>query len=566
MSLLNWDSRITLPSWLPFVVLVMAVLVVSSCFLWPSAREFPMDDTYIHFVYAQNLAEQGKLMFNFADEEGVGSTSLLWVLLLAGGHKLGLSMHVLAKVLGIASLITVGVGLYLLLSPIWRSIPALVGSLLVVLSGHMVWFSLSGMETVLFLALGVLALLAYREKRWRWLGVTLGLLPLVRPEGLALAAAVGCVELWRHREIRRNVIVAGLICVLICGSWFGYLLWRTGHVVPTSGIGKQLSFSVGTRMLAERNELVAVLGRFATLAYVSSWVLYLLEFALGGIALPQPRVPLDALVGQPGYTLSIWAIVGWVGVIAPLLFVAARRMSVFRRWSGWVQDQERRPMIVFLVWVVLHNLCYVMFMPIPGTASRYGAVNHIALWLALALGLDHFASRARLRLWLAGGLLVIAAANTVYWNGVYDANLDHMQNVRIAAAQFVRDKISPTEQCAAFDLGAVRYYGQRPIDDLAGLIDPNIGQRFLEGECDRYLVEHEIDCLVLPGRTSATDGGLFDFAQVMGLTTSPLFEMSQVAVFEIDHDRWLQGYLPTNNYHNAVTIYRVVTTDLSSNE
>jgi hypothetical protein len=54
--------------------------------------------------------------------------------------------------------------------------------------------------------------------------------------------------------------------------------------------------------------------------------------------------------------------------------------------------------------------------------------------------------------------------------------------------------------------------------------------------------------------------------KAMGLKDPPLFEIHQVAVFEIDHERWLQGYLPTNNYHNAVTIYWVMTTDLSSSE
>jgi hypothetical protein len=62
-----------------------AVVITSLLFLWPAPFEFPMDDTYIHFVYAQNLVEQGRLMFSFPSEKGVGSTSLLWVLLLAGG-------------------------------------------------------------------------------------------------------------------------------------------------------------------------------------------------------------------------------------------------------------------------------------------------------------------------------------------------------------------------------------------------------------------------------------------------------------------------------------------------
>ena len=66
-------------------------------------------------------------------------------------------MHWVAKLAGLAGLAAVGIGLYHLLRPLLRPWPALLGSLLVVPSGHMLWFALSGMETMLFLALGILA-------------------------------------------------------------------------------------------------------------------------------------------------------------------------------------------------------------------------------------------------------------------------------------------------------------------------------------------------------------------------------------------------------------------------
>ena len=91
-------------NWLPYATIVIAILLVSSVFLWPMPDEFPMDDTYIHFVYAENLAETGKLFFNFPDEVGVGSSSLLWVLLLASGNLLGLSMNWIAKLVGVCAL------------------------------------------------------------------------------------------------------------------------------------------------------------------------------------------------------------------------------------------------------------------------------------------------------------------------------------------------------------------------------------------------------------------------------------------------------------------------------
>jgi hypothetical protein len=517
-----------------------------------------MDDTYIHFVYAQNLSEQGKLIFSLADEKGVGSTSILWVLLLASGHKLGLPMHGVAKIFGMLSLVTVGVGLYELLSSIWRRLPALTGALLVVLSGNMIWFALSGMETMLFLGLGTLALLIYRKELWGWLGIVLGLLILTRPEGLALVVAIAGVELWRNKGIKRGFVVASLISLIICGPWFGYLLWRTGYILPTSAIGKQLTFSVGTRVVAGMSGPLAVLGRIPVLIYVVLWPVYLLEFALGGIALPPPRIAVGNLAGNANYTVSAWAFVGWIGVILPLLIVAGKRVSDFRRWPWWISDRARRPMVIMLVWAVLHNLCYMVFMPTPGTASRYGTINHIILWLALGIGLISLPYR-RLRLWLTGGLIIIATANLLYWNGVYDANLDHMQNVRITAAHFIRDNFSPDERCAASDIGAMRYFSKRPIFDLGALVDPGAGQRFLDGSIDHYLVENGVTCVVLPGRRGTTTEGWFDMAEILGLTTTPLFDMDLITVFEIDYERWLQGYLPTNNYQASVTIYRLVT-------
>ncbi len=542
-------------AWIPFVVVALAVSVVALWFLWPSPVDFPMDDTYIHFVYAQNLVQHGTLMFNTPGETGVGSTSLLWVLLIAGGYALGVPMYLITKVLGLTSLIIVGVGLYWLLVPLWRPLPALIAALLVVLSGHMVWFALSGMETVLFLALGLLALLAYRSERWGWLGVALGLLTLTRPEGLTLAVATGVVELWRYKRPTRGLIIASVICLTLCVPWFAYLLWRTGHVLPTSGLGKQTTLNLGLRLILEQNGAVAVLGRIPGLIYVGLWAAYLFEFVLGGMSLPPPRIP----VGSQGYSLSVWAIIGLVGVTVPLLWRAARRVMVRQQWPGWLQNNARRPAIVFLIWLALHSLGYIFFLPIPGTASRYGAINHVALWLGLMAGLLSFVGQRRWW-WLAGGLSLIAVANTIYWNGVYDANLDHMQNVRLRAAQFLRETF-PTEQCAAFDVGALRYYSQRPIVDLGGLLDPALGQRFLSGEFDSYLMEHGVTCVFLPGRANTTSEGWFDFATAIGLGTSPLFTACQLNAIEIDHDRWLQGYLPTNNYQASVTVYRLLPND-----
>ncbi len=551
-------NKVNLLEALPFLVIGAAVLACAEAFLWPAPWEFPMDDAYIHFVYARNLAEHGKLMFNSPTEKGVGTSSPLWVFLLTVGYWAGIPLHILAKGLGIGALILVGAALYLLLRPIWGAIAALGGALAAVLSGPMVWFALSGMETTLFLALGLGALLAYRAERWAILGILLGLLALARPEGLALALAISVAEIGRRRSIPRRLVVAGGLCALIAVPWFLYLYLRTGHFIPTSGLSKHFTTAMGVRLVAAQNPLLALLSSVTPLTYTGLWTVYLVEFVLGGMTLPPPRLAIGTIVGNPHYTLSVWAIPGLVGIVIPLLWAAARRLMRPRHWPQWLEDSARRPWLVFALWLFLHNLAYIAFLPVPGTASRYGAVNHIALWLGLVGGLRLFAHRPRLTRGWAVALLILLAACGVYWNGVYDANLDHMQNVRIAAARFVRDMVPPQVLCAAFDIGAVRYYGERPILDLYGLVDPEVGEWFFRGEMDRYLMAKGVRCLILPDRPGTTEDGWFDLGTILELTTTPLFASHQLALFEIGRDRWLRGYLPTLNYQSAVTVYQLL--------
>jgi hypothetical protein len=114
----------------------------------------------------------------------------------------------------------------------------------------------------------------------------------------------------------------------------------------------------------------------------------------------------------------------------------------------------------------------------------------------------------------------------------------------------------PGELCAAFDIGALRYFGGSPIIEIAALIDPEANQWARNGIVDRYLVEHHVTCLLLPGRIGQSDG-LYDFARILKLDSSPLFDLELVKVYEISRERWLLGYLPTANYQASVAIYRL---------
>ncbi|MCX7841016.1 MAG: hypothetical protein N2559_16390, partial [Anaerolineae bacterium] len=90
------------------VWLILAALVSASVYLiFSSARGvigFPLDDAWIHQVYARNLATRGEFAF-FPSQPSAGSTSPLWTMLLAVGYVLRLDFRVWAFLLGVILLI-----------------------------------------------------------------------------------------------------------------------------------------------------------------------------------------------------------------------------------------------------------------------------------------------------------------------------------------------------------------------------------------------------------------------------------------------------------------------------
>jgi hypothetical protein len=538
-------------------VLLTLAAAASAAFLLPSWEEFPMDDAYIHLVYAQNLAEQGDLFFNTRGEPGIGTSSILWTLLLAGAESVGLPMALVAKGLGILSLVAAAAAAYLLLLPIWGSWRSMACAVLVVLSGNMLWFALCGMETMLFLALGLLGLLAYRGRRWWVTGLILGLATLTRIEGAALVAAIAGLDILGQRKIGKGLVTAVAVWALLCAPWFVFLVVRTGHLLPTSGIGKHFTSQLTIREVMERSPGLGRLASLPGVIYVAAWLVFLLEFDLGGMALPPPRLTVATTVESPDYAVSIWAIVLWVAAIGPLLWAGLRRLPSPSAWKRWNLDRDRQVLLVLAAWILMHNLSYALYLPIPGTASRYAPGNHLALWMLLSAGLFALKFRPATRVFFGAVVAAIALANLAYWNGVYDANMEHMTSVRIAAARYLREELSPGDRCAAFDIGAVRYHSERPIVDLGGLIEPNAQTVFEAGTVDQYLLDARATCLVVPGRGGPTKEGWFDLLAMSGLAHSDKLALEEEALFEIGYDRWLQGFQATANYQASVVLYRI---------
>ncbi|MFO7900195.1 MAG: hypothetical protein R6V58_14190, partial [Planctomycetota bacterium] len=151
----------------------------------------PLDDAYITFQYARQIARGQPYRYNDGEPPTTGMTSPLFGFLMAGAYLLGFtgeSLPGLAVGLGVlwlslTSLLCYRITLQLTKSQSWSYFAAI----LVTLTGPVQWGCFNGMETGLFSVLTLAAVNAFLADRMTQCAWWVTLAAVTRTEGLILA-------------------------------------------------------------------------------------------------------------------------------------------------------------------------------------------------------------------------------------------------------------------------------------------------------------------------------------------------------------------------------------------
>lgn len=222
-----------------------AVVLVGGLVLGWAFRDLRLDDAYIAFQFARNLASGQGVAFN-PGERIFGFTSPLHVLMLAMVYVVaGDVLAQAAVLLGSVALTAQAWLVYRLLRP---SSPYLAG-----LTGVLVWLGLAGshqslaLETNLFAALVLATLWAVECGRPGWAGVGLGVAFLCRYDAGLLVPIVALRAWQRDRTSPRTLLGVALLVVapwlLWTGLYFGTILPNTALAkAGVSGAGDYLRY------------------------------------------------------------------------------------------------------------------------------------------------------------------------------------------------------------------------------------------------------------------------------------------------------------------------------------
>jgi hypothetical protein len=387
---------------------------------------FPLDDAWIHQTYARNLATLGQFAF-IPGQPSAGSTAPLWTLLLSLGYLSHLEYHVWTYALGVVLLAANAWLVYRLVLRLWPAArsAALAAGLLVCMEWHLAWSAVSGMETLLFSALALATFVFEWPSQAGLIGLAAGLAVLARPDGLSLLSLIALrAVLSRERSWR----ALGLATLGFAVLFLPYLLLNyrlSGTPWPNTFYAKQAEYAV-----LRDQPLVSRLLTISALPFIGPLVLLL-----------------------------------------PTMVVMGVRSARARQWET----------LMPLAWCLAEIGAYALRLPVTYQYGRY-VMPTIPALAALGVGglsqtvrpsSTQLLARAGSRAWLA---TVVVLALAFWWIGAvrYRTDVRIIQTEMVAAAEWVRTQTPPGSLVAAHDIGALGYFGGRPILDLAGLVSPEV--------------------------------------------------------------------------------------------
>ncbi|NLT43882.1 MAG: hypothetical protein GXX93_14545, partial [Anaerolineae bacterium] len=200
------------------------------------------DDAYITFRYARNLAAGHSLVYNLG-EPVLGTSTPLFVLLLAAGARLGLDLPTLSVWLGALS----WGGVVLLLARLWRNDPAWSFAPLLLVGTSVAFGDNLGMEAPLYALVCLAALLLAGSGRTIAAAFLAGVASVTRLDG-GLVAAV--LLLWLLARRRRLPWRETLVVLAVAAPWYAYAWNAYGSPLPQSlqakaGLAHSLGFGGG---------------------------------------------------------------------------------------------------------------------------------------------------------------------------------------------------------------------------------------------------------------------------------------------------------------------------------
>ncbi len=391
---------------------------------------FPLDDSWIHLTYARNLAVFREWAFQ-PGKPSAGSTAPLWTGLLAIGFLLRIAPYFWTYLLGALLLWGMGMlgeSILRQVVPTYRPRIPWAG-LFLAAEWHLVWAAASGMETLLhaFLITMTLGMLMTGSRRFMTLGLLAGLSVWVRPDGITLVGPVAVYALAGPGSVEMRLRDLGLFALGFAVLFVPYLLFNlvlAGTPMPNTFYAKQAEYAAW-----QAKPFLARFGQLA-LQFLAGASLALLPGAVGWAAVALRKRDWGTLAGMAWF--------------AGYLFIYTEKLPVYQHGRYIIPA-----MPIFFLWGLAAVVTFAR-------SKRPGRFQ----W-ATSLGWNSLAGLLCAAFWLVGA-----------WTYAQDVAI--IEGEMVVTAKWVAANVPDGELVAAHDIGALGYFDDHELVDLAGLVSPEV--------------------------------------------------------------------------------------------
>ena len=391
---------------------------------------FPLDDSWIHLTFARNLAQYGECSFR-PGVPSAGSTSPLWSALLAIGFLLHLEPYIWTYFLGLLTMWALSViseaTARRLISTYTSQVPWV--GIFIIVEWHLLWAAMSGMETLLhaLIATVVLSAIMMNSRRYLTLGLLAGISVWVRPDGLTLLGPLLLAVVLNERDTSSRLKGIFQILLGFGGIFLLYLFFNLlvgGTPMPNTFYAKQAEYS--------------------------AW---------------QARPLLDR-IGQ----LALQLLVGPSFLLIPGVVMWVVRSISNRSWGS----------LLAITWSVGYMLLYILRLPVYQHGRYIMPAMPIFFLIGMIALLDFSVTKPFKRYqWFVNTLWYVSLISVTLlfvFLGArsYAQDVALIEQEMVESAKWVAANVPPNAIVAAHDIGALGYFDQHSLVDLAGLVSPEV--------------------------------------------------------------------------------------------
>jgi len=415
----------------------------------------PLDDSWIHFRFAENFANGYFFHYNIG-EPAAGSTSPLWVILMAGfsfisGNFIFNSILLSAVFHLLCVFIVYKISLDLFryfeltlnksdnntLEPEFLS---LIVVLLTVLAGRFAWAGLSGMETTMFTFFCLIGIYFHiqnlqREEFTILPAILFGLATVSRPEGFLLCGLYildVVLNLLKEKTFKRNFLKVFISVLLFLCITIPYLIFSyntSGHFFPNTFRGQGGNFCFIPNFIYLRESFIFFFRDNLIVA-----LLYLVTIVFYAINLKKYFTKFRYL-----NLIYLWII------FLPLVF-----SFLVPNWRH--HGRYLMPLIPFLNLAAVYILINIFYKIKKDRLRSLLTKNKVYVSLILITSLMYY------------GIFAITIGK----------NTDNINDQQVRIAYWIKANVPPDETIAVNDIGAITYLTKNRIIDMAGLVTPEV--------------------------------------------------------------------------------------------